>query len=88
MRYIQIVKMNHIYSIDMRYIIANTNKVRENSTIDIRSRNTSTDGFILLNDKDLCSVKGDTEEEKLLIISGMIITHTQAIYKLSKKNFK
>lgn len=69
----------------MEYIIADKNKVVENSNIDIRSRRVSQDGLIILNEKDLISVRG---EDKLSLISGLVYTEQEALNELTKENWQ
>jgi glutamine phosphoribosylpyrophosphate amidotransferase len=79
--------VNNIFLIDMNYIIANKELVAENSTIDLRSRRVSSDGLIMLNEKDLASVSGH-EEFKLELISGLLYTENEALNELTKTNWQ
>lgn len=72
----------------MIYIIANTELTRQHSRIDMRGRKQSTDGRVMLNEKDLASVMAETYEEKLTLISGEEITESDAITELNKEVWK
>ena len=72
----------------MKYIIANTELTRQHSRIDLRGRRQSTDGRVMLNEKDLASVMAETYEEKLNLISGEEITESDAITELNKEVWK
>lgn len=72
----------------MIYIIANTELTRQHSRIDMRGRKQSTDGRVMLNEKDLASVMAETYEEKLNLISGEEITESDAITELNKEVWK
>ena len=72
----------------MRYIIATTYKVQLISTIDTHARRQSPDGRIMLNEKDLAGMPGETFEEKLTTIDGVEITEDQAIDKIHKEIWK
>jgi len=68
----------------MEYIIANTEKVKAYSEISVYSRRCSKDGRIMLNEKDLASVQGETRENKIQIISGTVVNEKQALDELYK----
>jgi hypothetical protein len=72
----------------MKYIIANTELVKQYSNIDTRARRKSSLGKIIINDKDLTSVMADTFEDKLAMISGVAITEFEAINELNKEVWK
>lgn len=72
----------------MKYIIANTELVKQYSNIDTRARRKSSLGKIIINDKDLTSVMADTFEDKLSLISGVAITEFEAINELNKEVWK
>lgn len=72
----------------MIYIIANTELTRQHSRVDMRGRKQSTDGRVMLNEKDLASVMAETYEEKLNLISGEEITESDAITELNKEVWK
>lgn len=72
----------------MKYIVANTELTRQHSRIDMRGRKQSTDGRVMLNEKDLASVMAETYEEKLNLISGEEITESDAITELNKEVWK
>lgn len=72
----------------MIYIIANTELTRQHSRIDLRGRRQSTDGRVMLNEKDLASVMAETYEEKLTLISGEEIIESDAITELKKEVWK
>lgn len=74
--------------IDMKYIIANIELVKQYSNIDTRARRKSSLGKIIINDKDLTSVMADTFEDKLAMISGVAITEFEAINELNKEVWK
>lgn len=54
----------------------------------MRGRKQSTDGRVMLNEKDLASVMAETYEEKLNLISGEEITESDAITELNKEVWK
>ena len=72
----------------MKYIIANTELTRQHSSIDFRGRHRSDDGRVMLNEKDLASVKAETYEEKLALISAEEIGEDEAINELNKEVWK
>ena len=70
----------------MKYIVANKELARISLRIDLRARRQSTDGRVMLNEKDLASVMAETYEDKLTLISGEEITESDAIIELNKEN--
>lgn len=72
----------------MKYIIADTELVKQYSKIETRARRKSSLGKIIINDKDLTSVLADTFEDKLALISGVAITEFEAINELNKEVWK
>ena len=72
----------------MIYIIANTELTRQHSRIDLRGRRQSTDGRVMLNEKDLASVIADTFEDKLALLSGEEIIESDANTELNKEVWK
>jgi hypothetical protein len=72
----------------MKYIIADTELVKENSNIDVRGRRRSSQGKVMLNDKDVSSVMADTYEHKLALIEGEEISEFDAINELNKEVWK
>ena len=72
----------------MRYIIANTELVRQVSGIDLPARKQSKNGMVMLNEKDLSSIFGESFEDKLLIISGTAVNENEAVMELSKEEWK
>lgn len=72
----------------MEYIIANTEKVKAYSEVNVYSRRCSKDGRIMLNEKDLASVQGETKQDKILTISGTVINEKQALDELYKEEWQ
>lgn len=72
----------------MKYIIANTELTRRHSNINLSARKKSKDGRIMLNEKDLASVRANTYEEKLSLISAEEMSEGDAIDELNKSTWK
>lgn len=72
----------------MRYVIANTQLAQQVIPVDTRARRQSPDGRIMLNEKDIAGIPGETFEEKLTVIAGVEITEIQAIDKINKEVWK
>lgn len=72
----------------MRYIIADIDLVKQVTEMDLRARRKSKDGKVMLNEKDLSAVFGDSFEDKLLIVAGIELTESEALIELNKENWK
>lgn len=72
----------------MKYIIADIELMRQVSEMDLRARRKSKDGKVMLNEKDISTVFGESLEEKLLIISGVELTESEALIELNKEVWK
>lgn len=72
----------------MKYIIADIDLVKQVTEMDLRARRKSKDGFVMLNEKDLSAVFGDSFEDKLLIVAGVELTESEALIELNKENWK
>lgn len=84
----EIQQVQHIYIIDMKYIIADIELLKQVSEIDLRARRKSKDGRVMLNEKDIATVFGESLEDKLLIISGIEKTESEALIELNKEVWK
>lgn len=70
----------------MQYIIANRGKVL---MCGIRSNgHRQKEGQILINEKELCLVPGQTQEEKLLAIDGTIYSASEIEKVLQEEDWK
>jgi len=80
--------VNLIFLIDMKYVIANTQLVQKIIPVATMARRQSPDGKIMLNEKDITGIPGETFIEKLTTIDGIEITESQAIEKINKEIWK
>lgn len=67
----------------MKYVIADIERVMSLCGVDLYARN-KCGTKVMLNEKDLSSVPGETIEEKVINIDGLLLTETEADAELYK----
>lgn len=70
----------------MKYIIADIERVNSLCGVDLYARH-KFGSKVMLNEKDLSSVPGDTIEEKVININGMLLTENEAVAELNKRSW-
>ena len=70
----------------MKYVIADIERVMSLCGVDLYARH-KCGAKVMLNEKDLSSVPGETIEEKVININGLLLTENEAVAELNKKSW-
>lgn len=67
----------------MKYVIADIERAMSLCGVDLYTRQ-KCGARVMLNEKDLSSVPGETIEEKVININGILLTENEAMAELNK----
>lgn len=67
----------------MKYVIAHIERAMSLCGVDLYARQ-KCGARVMLNEKDLSSVPGETIEEKVININGILLTENEAMAELNK----
>lgn len=70
----------------MKYVIADIERAMSLCGVDLYARQ-KCGARVMLNEKDLSSVPGETIEEKVININGLLLTENEAVAELNKKSW-
>lgn len=67
----------------MKYVIADIERAMSLCGVDLYARQ-KCGARVMLNEKDLSSIRGETIEEKVININGILLTENEAMAELNK----